>query len=116
MLTKKEQLHKVKKPKAKKVNKNKPTAHEQKYLNWLQEQWYGCFHCNGGSNIEWHHVKLNSTDKKNHTRLIPLCLEHHKGSTISPHGAPSHWRNTYTMKEQNEAAAEIYYKFIGESF
>ena len=61
-------------------------------------------------------MKLNSTDKKNHTRLIPLCLEHHKGSTLSPHGTGPKWRATYTMKEQNEAAAEIYYKFIGESF
>ena len=112
MYTKSDQLKKNKTPKVKKVSKNKPTPHEQKYLSWTQNQaHYRCFVC-GGYREEWHHIKFKSTDKKNHTMLIPLCKEHHHGKILSPHGTPRKWRETFTMKEQNEAGREFYYDFM----
>lgn len=104
MLTKKQQLYKNKEPKISDI--------EREYLNWLHEECYGrCFVCYV-QQVEWHHVKLKSTDKKNHKRLIPLCKEHHKGKIISPHGTPNQWRETFSMEQQNKFADEIYVSFL----
>ena len=114
--TKEMQLKQNKSPKVKKVSKNKPTSHEQSYLNWLQEQTHKCILCDTAENIEMHHVKLKSTDKKNHKRLIPLCNQHHKGKVLSPHGTPVKWRQHVPMEAQNKIADELYNIFLGESF
>lgn len=106
MLTKEQQTYKAKKPKI--------TKEEKAYLEYLNRNrhTYKCFVCGAMSNIEFHHVKLKSTDKKNHKRLIPLCVRHHHGRELSPHGTPKKWRETYTMKEQNEYAENMYYKYV----
>lgn len=104
MLTKKQQLYKNKEPKISTI--------EKEYLNWLQEQNHNCFVCGISNNIEMHHVKLKSTDKKNHKRLIPLCINHHKGSTLSPHGNPSLFRSVYSIDRQNKDADELYNTFL----
>ena len=96
------------------TKKSTITKIEKEYLEWLQNQDYPCFVCGKRNNIEWHHVKENSTDKKNHTRLIPLCGEscHRNGQILSAHGTPVKWRETYSMEEQNHHAKKIYMDFI----
>ena len=116
MYTKEEQLKQNKSPKVKKISKNKPTPHEQSYLSWLQEQEFECVLCNTKENIEMHHVKLKSTDKKNHKRLIPLCVQHHHGKGLSPHGTPIKWRRHMSMELHNKIADDMYNLFLGESF
>lgn len=106
MYTKQQQLKKIKEPKI--------SQHEKDYLNWLQNQNSTCFVCGTNRLIEWHHVKNKSTDKKRHTVLIPLCIEHHKGNKLSPHGTPKLWRDTYDMQWQEEYAKNIYQEFLDE--
>ncbi len=126
MFTKDEQL---KKDKAKKVStfgkkksclkkrnaKNQISKDEKDYLDWLQNQSYGCFVCGQQNGIEWHHVKKFSSDKKNHFRLIPLCgVEHHRLGKLSPHGNAKLWRETYTYEEQLQFAATIHLNYLNK--
>lgn len=104
-MTKQDQLKWNKKPKI--------TEHERKYLAWLQTFPASCFICGSIRNIEYHHVKYKSTDRKDHTKLIPLCTEHHKGNKLSPHGTPTLWREMITMERQEDMAESIYQIFIG---
>lgn len=101
MLSKKQQLYKNKEPKISSI--------EKEYLNWLQTRWARCLVCGNPFDTEWHHIKLKSTDKKDHKRLIPLCKKHHTGNELSPHGTPTEWRETYSIQEQNRWA-DMYYK------
>jgi len=104
----------------KKSEKNLATPEEKEFLDWLKEDFqyekYPCFVCNNlntNDSIEWHHVKKYSSDAKNHKRLIPLCgNEHHRlGTTLSPHGTPKKWRETYSMEEQNAYADKVWNDF-----
>jgi len=106
--------YKIPKQKARlRDSKTKPTAKDKLYLQWLQERDTTCFVCGKQNGIEWHHVKRDSTDKKNHKRLIPLCgVEHHRLGDLSPHGNPKKWRETFSMDFQNEYADEIYEEFL----
>lgn len=101
------------------VLKAKPKAKKSElpYLNWLHEasqmSRFTCMVC--GVNVEdWHHVKRDSTDKKDHKRLIPLCKTHHTLGTPSPHASPKLWRETYPMERQYEIADAIYSEFLKE--
>jgi len=99
------------------VSKNKCVSPgDKEYLNWLDANRsnYGCFVCGRTFCNEWHHVKLNSSDKKDHTKLIALCgEEHHRlGQTLSAHGTPKKWRETYSMELQLEVADKIYQDYI----
>ncbi len=104
------------KPKFDGSNQKEISAEDKNYLEWLQMQVYPCFVCGGFNGIEWHHVKEVSSDTKNHKRLIALCgVEHHRlGQTLSAHGTPKKWRDTYSMEEQNEAADKIYADYLAE--
>jgi len=101
------------KPKPSAKNVKKLSSEDEAYLEYLQELDAVCFVCGKKNGIEWHHVKLYSSDKKNHKRLIPLCgVEHHRlGMELSAHGTPKKWRETYSMDEQNAYADEIYNKY-----
>jgi len=83
-------------------------------MDWLHQNKdsFICFVC--GSNIvEFHHVKRDSTDKKDHKRLMPLCQEHHTLSAeLSAHGTPKKWRETYSMEFQHRLADKIYKKYL----
>lgn len=114
MYTKGQQTSQNKNKKPSMKNKSKITQEEKEYLNWLQCQDYSCFVCGTFSRIEWHHVKLKSTDKKRHNRLIPLCFNHHHGRELSPHGNAKRWRQKYNMFEQNEKASYIFNDFLKE--
>jgi len=83
---------------------------DRDYLSWLQNSSYACMVCGGFVGIEWHHVKRDSTDKKDHTRLIPLCgVECHRlGTELSAHGTPRKFRAVYPIEIQRKYAAEIY--------
>ena len=93
--------------------KKKPIANdeEKEYLNWLHEDAqmlkYKCFVC-GEPVEEYHHVKLNSSDKKNHKRVLPLCKFHHTDGEPSPHKTAKKFRGLYPMEYQNKAADLLY--------
>ena len=121
MYTKKEQLKKFKKKKVstfgkKNILKKKSqnlSKDEKDYLDWLQNQSYGCFVCGQQNGIEWHHVKKFSSDKKNHFRLIPLCFMHHRISNeLSAHGTPRKFRDLYPLDIQNIFANNIYIAYL----
>ena len=105
------------KPKFDGSNQNEISLEDKAYPRWLKEfAVYPCFVCGDFNSIEWHHVKLYSSDKKNHKRLIPLCgIEHHRlGQTLSPHGTPKKWRETYSMDVQNAVADKIYEDYLAQ--
>ena len=127
-ITKTDQLKHNKKPKVstfgkkkytikKKSVKNVVTKDEQKYLNWLHEEYYPrCMICHTQSNIEFHHVKNRSSDRKNHLRLIPLCYNHHRlSSDISAHGAPKKFRDVYPYEDQLLLAARIHLEYLNDN-
>lgn len=114
-------------PLKKKSKKSLPTHDEKEFMSWLhqheQMNRYGCFVCgcnNSSDTLEWHHVKLDSTEKKNHFRQIPLCGNlHHRGTktnsnieAISVHGTPKKWRDTYSMKVQHEFAKKVHNDYL----
>jgi hypothetical protein len=97
------------------------TPEERVYHEWLKSDpfHFSCFCCgelNLHDPIEWHHVKLYSSDPKNHFRLIPLCAAkcHRLGTDLSPHGTPKKWRETFSMEDQNKHADFIYAIYKGE--
>jgi len=92
------------------------TGADRKYLRYLQSLDVVCFVCGEQNGIEWHHVKRDSTDKKDHTRLIPLCgVEHHRlGAELSAHRTPVKFRETYPVEVQMEYAAKIYENYLKE--
>ncbi len=101
----------------KKSKKNLLTKEEQDYLTWLQgRENTVCFVCgkrNFNDDIEWHHVKNSSSDKKNHFRLIPLCGHlHHRNGDLSPHGNAKKWRETFSLEVQLIYAARIHLEYI----
>lgn len=123
-ITKADQLKHNKKPKVstfgksksfikKKSTKNLATTHEKDYLHWLHTQEVPCFACNKmGNSIEWHHVKEHSSDKKDHTSLIPLCGEEcHRLGSYSVHGNPRWFRDTFPIESQREVAKIFYEEF-----
>jgi len=90
------------------VKKRITTDDELHYINYSKEQNYLCFVCGTKKSIELHHVKRDSTSKKDHTKIIPLCYNHHHGQELSPHGTPSKFRETFLMEVQEEYAAQLY--------
>lgn len=104
--------HQRLRPKPSSKNKKKITEIEREYLEWCQWQIKPCIVCGTIENIEWHHIKRDSTDRKKHTSVIPLCEKHHKGSTeFSAHGTPKLFRETYSMEFQRELGTEIFKEF-----
>jgi len=100
------------KPKPSMKNKPKISSQERDYLQWFAEQSHTCFICGTHYGIEGHHVKEHSTDRKDHTSLLPLCSRHHTGPDLSPHGTPKRFREAYPMEVQRRYAAEIYKSFL----
>lgn len=101
----------------KKSKKSLLTKEEQDYLTWLQGRENSvCFVCGKrdfNDDLEWHHVKQSSSDKKNHFRLIPLCGHlHHRNGDLSPHGNAKNWKSTFSLEVQLIYAAEIYLEYI----
>lgn len=97
------------KPKYKHEKKQKITQEERDYLQWLQLETFSCVVCGTANMIEMHHVKEHSIDKKDHKRLIPLCVEHHRLSNeLSAHGTPRKFKELYPVEFQNELADKIY--------
>lgn len=90
--------------------KRQTTDEELSYIKWLRKQSLQCLIC-GCNEIELHHIKKSSTDKKNHKRLLPLCREHHTGSKISPHGAKKLFFERYPYESQCIIADNLYKKF-----
>jgi len=91
------------------------TDDELDFCNWLHEeaqmQKYKCMVC-GSPVYHYHHVKEYSSDKKRQFVQIPLCNEHHMGTSLSPHGSPKLFRQTYTMKYQNAQALKLHLDYL----
>lgn len=116
MLSKKEQTKSNRlKPKYSSKNKKKITSEDKTYLQYLQCLDEKCIVC-GSYSIEWHHVKKNSVDKKDHTKLIPLCPMHHRLSNdFSAHGTPKKFKEKYPIEAQNQIAEKFYNDFINNN-
>ena len=97
-------------------NKSGATTYEKEYLSYLKTLDAVCFACGKQNGIEWHHVKRYSSDKKDHTSLIPLCgIECHRiGTVLSAHGTPLKWRCTFSLESQQEAAKVFYDEFVAQ--
>jgi len=94
--------------------KVKASSGDLSYLSWLQDLARPCIVC-GNYSVEWHHVKRDSTDKKDHERLIPLCRDHHTESKeLSAHGTPILFRETYSMDYQYSYADRLYKIYLKE--
>lgn len=105
------------KPKPSMKNDNSATPEERDYLQWLQLLDVPCFCCGEyGNGIEWHHVKKYSTDKKDHTSLIPLCGVkcHRTGTDLSAHGTPKKFREMFPIELQREAAGKFYEQYLAQ--
>ena len=105
----------------KKSKKSLLTKEEQDYLTWLQGRENSvCFVCGKrkfNDDLEWHHVKNSSSDKKNHFRLIPLCGHlHHRNGDLSPHGNAKRWRETFTLEMQLIYATEIHLEYLSNIY
>lgn len=113
--SKDKQLKKTRlKPKPSMKNKPKISSQEKRYLSWLQTQNGNvkCFVCGTNNGIEFHHIKNKSTDKKNHKKLIPLCYEHHRTGTPSPHNTPKLFRDMFPIEEQEVVADKLFEEFL----
>ena len=96
------------------TNKAKATEEDLAYMDYLNENRdnFSCVVCASGP-VEFHHIKRDSTDKKDHKRLWPLCREHHTGSAgFSAHGTPKKWREEYPMAVQNAIADKMYNNYL----
>jgi len=105
MYSKEEQL-KWNKPKKVKKSKRITNDDELKYLNWAKQQMIPCFVC-GSYDTQLHHIKERSSDVKNHYEIIPLCIQHHLGNEMSPHGTSRKFREMYPIAGQREYAKKI---------
>lgn len=106
MLTKKEQTKWNKAPSI--------TKEEKQYLNWFASKDLSCIVCGTYSNVQGHHIKERSTDRKNHKQLIPLCIDHHTGNKISPHGAKKAFFDMFPIEAQRTIAFIIFNQFKSE--
>ena len=100
------------KPKYSSKKKHTISQEDRDYLEYLQTQSFNCFVCGTGSNIEMHHIKEHSNNKKNHKELIPLCVMHHRLSNeLSAHGTATKFKKLYPMEVQRVQAKEIYLEY-----
>jgi len=112
-MTKAEQTKWVKiKPKP--SMKNKSRKRNYKYMEWFANQNFACFICGTKFGVEGHHIKEHSTDRKIDESMMPLCTEHHKGNTISPHGTPSKFKALYPIETQREIGLSYYNTYLKE--
>ncbi len=82
------------------------------YLSWLHnDEQPCCMVCSTRLGINMHHVKKNSTDYRDDSKIIPLCVEHHLGNELSPHGTAAIFRKVYPMDQQLAFAEELYNKY-----
>ena len=112
MLSKKDQTKKKCRLRPKPSAKNAPkiTQEERDYLEWMKAQALPCFVCSGLGDIVLHHIKLNSTDKKRHFFVLPMCVNCHAESMeLSAHKTPVKFRAKYPIEIQ-EIQATMYYK------
>ena len=91
--------------------KRTTTDEESEYLNWQKEQEHTCFVCGTGMGIELHHVRRDSTSKKSHFRIIPLCFNHHTAGDFSAHKSPKKFREKYSMDIQEAYADSLYEEY-----
>lgn len=95
------------------IKKKRVTTDEElAYLNWSKEQDIPCWICGTLLKVIRHHVKRDSSDAKNHERIIPLCGFHHDGTVLSPHGTAVLFRNKFPMEIQEAYADSLYEEYL----
>ena len=89
----------------KKSKKHLATPDERDQLEWMKEANFPCFICGRYDRNQNHHLKLNETEKihnsscrKDHTKLVPVCWEHHFGDVASFHGNRKGLEKLYTKE------------------
>jgi len=91
---------------------NPKASKEPKYLKWFHEVLQPpCFVCGTFLGIEAHHVKEHSTDERIDSILMALCLKHHRGTELSPHGTPVKFKEVYPMSVQFKNAAVMHAQY-----
>jgi len=96
---------------------NRKPLKDKAYLTWLHEVKQPESSCCGKINgIELHHVKNCSSDPKNDHFVIPLCgVECHRlGTTLSAHGTPKLFRETFSVYDQKEYAFNLYQEYLND--
>ena len=102
-------------PKYNGKNKKTITQDDKDYLEWFSNQDIPCFVCGTYENVEGHHIKESSSDKKVHTEILPLCMYHHRlGQILSAHGTPKKFREDYPMETQRGFANEQFNRYLRE--
>ena len=72
----------------KKQSPLKPKPYKNKaYLNYMHNSGKVCVVC-GKRDIELHHIKTKSQTNRDDSKIVPLCVEHHRGN-FAPHGFDS---------------------------
>ena len=70
-----------------------------------------CLVCKA-ENVEVHHIKDWSIKGRDDRYVLPLCAEHHRGSELSPHGAPELFLERYPKGWQIATAKMLYKKYV----
>lgn len=97
-------------------SKLKPQVHKDKsYLEWLHNSLIPCFVCGSQQRLEAHHVKRDSSDKRDDDKVLMLCYNHHHGLELSPHGTPNEFRDIYPIQYQLKIAKLQYKRYLKET-
>ena len=115
MQTKEEQLYWNKPQKNRNApKKQKIKKDDKEYLNWLNERRgvLKCFICGKTNNIEFHHIKDYSMQKKNHKEVLPLCgISCHRLGKFSAHGNAKWFKSKYPIEIQRNYAKKLYDRY-----
>ena len=91
-------------------NKEPKAFKDKKHIAWLKSQ--PCMVCEGIAGgfgeVEAHHLKHKSIKGRDDRFTIPLCSEHHRGSTLSPHGTPKKWEGRFPISAMIGVAMDYY--------
>ncbi len=93
----------------------KPEVYKnKKYLNHMHNSGKTCVVC-GKRDIELHHIKTKSNTDRDDSKIVPLCVEHHRGK-YSPHGFDSsEFYEQYSKEMLLELAEEFFNEYLEEN-
>jgi len=72
------------------------TKKEREHLAWVASQ--PCIICGKPPPSECHHVRTVSNRKRDHTRVLPLCPDHHRGQ-MSIHNCKGQFTEKHGTQE-----------------
>ena len=100
------------KPKLKHKNSGKSKGvKDTQYLSYMHNSYKTCVVCSSPT-IELHHIKAYDIVGRDDRYVLPLCVEHHRG-TFSPHGAEKKaFFDKFSIDEQKAKAEKFYREFL----